>query len=306
MNVILPPALTQEARIAIISPAGPIETKRLKAGIRQLEVWGFRPQLMKSTGGKKGYLAASDEERLADLITAFSDDSIDAVYCARGGYGSGRLLEKVPFELIRNNPKPFIGFSDVTALNWAIFAKTGLVTFSGPTIREIGKSVPDETLNIFRTVLGLDQFNGQIHPVNFRLLKPGTAEGKLFPGCLSIIVTLLGTRFLPDLSGAILLIEDVAEKPYRIDRMLTHMKNAGVFSQISGLIIGSMVDCWTDKRSTDHLNLEDILLDLTSEYDFPIALGFPYGHHINRVTLPIGTDAELTDEGLEILQVPHL
>ncbi|MFH1733532.1 MAG: hypothetical protein ABIE92_02380 [bacterium] len=134
------------------------------------------------------------------------------------------------------------------------------------------------------------------------MLRPGSARGRLFPGCLSMIVTLLGTPFMPDLTGAILVIEDVAEKPYRIDRTLTHLKNAGILQKISGLVVGSMVDCWPETNRGQHLKLDDILLELTSDHPIPIGIGFPYGHHIDRVTLPIGVEAELSENGLDLLE----
>ena len=231
--------------------------------------------------------------------------SIKAIICSRGGYGSGRLLSQIPYNLIAANPKIFIGFSDVTALSWAIFSRTGLITFSGPTIGEIGDGLPEIAKRTFRAVIGSDKFpdslwNDSLHPI-----RPGSASGTLFPGCLSIIVTLLGTPYMPDLRGALLLIEDVGEKPYRIDRMLTQLKNAGILDQISALLVGTMQDCWPKKNRGHHLTLEEILLQLTASHPIPIYTGFTYGHHPDRLTLPIGAKAEISETGgLRLLEDP--
>ena len=291
--------------IAVISPAGPPDKKRFQAGLRELRRWGYEVATGKYADHKHAYFSGNDDERLEDLIWAFSDPSIKAIICSRGGYGSGRLLSRIPYDLVTANPKFFVGFSDVTALSWAIFAKTGLITFSGPTIGEIGDGLPEIALRTFQALIGPREPPDPLWNESLQPLKPGSAAGPLFPGCLSMIVTLLGTPYMPDLSGAILLIEDVGEKPYRIDRMLTHLKNAGILEQISALLVGTMQDCWPKKNRGHHLTLEEILLHLTASHPIPIYTGIPYGHHPDRLTLPIGARAEITEAGgLRLLEDP--
>jgi muramoyltetrapeptide carboxypeptidase len=290
----------------VISPAGPIESKRLLAGLKEIQSWGYSSFHSKHADGRNAYLSALDDHRLDDLIAAFTDPDIKAVLCSRGGYGSGRLLDRIPYDKIQQNPRIFVGFSDVTALNWAFYAKTGLVTFTGPTLGEIGNGLPEIAADSFLPLIGKGELPDPFFSGAITAVRPGSAEGRLFPGCLSIIVTLLGTPYLPDLHDGILLIEDVGEKPYRIDRMLTHLKNAGILDQISALLIGTMLDCWPRSRKKQHLPLEEILLDLTAAHPIPIFSGYPYGHHPDRLALPVGVNVGVSAEGsLRLLEKPH-
>lgn len=298
------PLLTGQA-VRVISPAGPAEKTRLEAGLGQLRRWGYRPEASRHAGGHHIYLSGPDPERLDDLIQAFSDPTVQAILCSRGGYGSGRLLSKIPFDLITSNPKIFVGFSDITALSWAFYARAGLVSFSGPIACEIGNGLPEPSQKSLLAIIGPGQPPDPIWKGALTTVRPGSASGSLFPGCLSIIVTLLGTPYLPDLEGAILLIEDVGEKPYRVDRMLNHLKNAGVLDRISALLVGSMTGCWPRGRRGNHLALEEILLELTSANPIPIYTGLPYGHHPNRITLPVGVRVEISEKGgLRLLEDP--
>jgi muramoyltetrapeptide carboxypeptidase len=303
--IIKPEPLKPGDVVAVISPAGPADEKRLHAGIRQLERRGLLVRPGDYAFGRRTYLAASDDERLSDLIAAFEDPSVKAVFCSRGGYGSGRLLQRIPYPLVAENPKLFMGFSDVTALNWAFFSQSGLVSFSGPTVCEIGDGLPDEASESFSRMIGLSAKLKILWQSNVSSLRRGCARGRLFPGCLSIIVTLLGTPYLPDLNDAVLVLEDIGEKPYRIDRMLTHLKNAGILDKIAALLIGEMRNCWPKTRRREHLPLKEILLDHTSDRPIPIYTGIPYGHQRNRITLPVGVPVEISEaKGLRLLESP--
>ncbi len=305
LKTIKPAPLSSDDRIAVISPAGPTEIKRLQAGLKEIRSWGYVSFHSKHADGKYGYLSAIDDHRLDDLIGAFLDPEVRAIFCSRGGYGSGRLLDPIPFDKIQENPKIFVGFSDITALNWAFYAKTGLVTFSGPTISEIGNGLPGIAESSFLPLVGKGELPDPFWSGEIEVVRSGSAKGRLFPGCLSIIVTLLGTPYLPDLQGCILLIEDIGEKPYRIDRLLTHLKNAGIFDQISALLVGTMLDCWPKGRKKQNLPLQEILLDLTASNPIPIFSGYPYGHHPNRLSLPVGVTVSLSENGeLKLLEDP--
>lgn len=302
-----PSPLEPGSTIAVISPAGPIAKKRLRAGVRQLQDWGYTVKLSESTRGRHGDFSAPDSVRLNDLVNTFSDPDVKAVFCSRGGYGSGRLLADIPYELIAENPKIFIGFSDTTVLNWTLFSQTGLITFSGPTVGEIGEGLPDGAKKSLFSAIVRSETDGRLCGEALSPLRSGSVTGPLFPGCLSLIVTLLGTPYLPDLTGAILVIEEINEKPYRVDRMLTHLKNAGVLDRISALLVGRMVNCWPASSRGKHLPLAEILLDLTSSNPIPIYVGLSYGHLRDRLTVPVGTQVEISEtDGLRLLESPLL
>jgi len=302
--ILKPQPLKPGDTIAVISPAGPADKRRLQAGLKNLNQRGYKVVPFPSADGRYAYFSAQDPQRLEELTRSFTDPDVKAIFCSRGGYGSGRLLDLIDYRIVAENPKLFIGFSDVTALNWAFFTKTGLVSFSGPTVCEFGDGLSPATAGSFNELVSSTTAPEVIWDGSLNAIRPGKATGRLFPGCLSIIVSLLGTPYLPDLTGALLIIEDVGEKPYRIDRMLTHLKNAGIFDKISALIIGSMVDCW-QKKSDNEISLEEIVLDLTSSHSIPVYSGIPYGHHIERITLPVGVQAEISAEnGLRLLEDP--
>ncbi len=304
-RLIKPAPLQPGSRIAVISPAGPSEVTRLEAGIATLASWGYSVKVGKHARDRHAFFSARDDERLRDLKRAFSDPAVSMVMCSRGGYGSSRLLDSVPYVAIAENPKLFVGFSDLTALNWALFARSRLVTFTGPLVNEIGDGLPEFTLRSFRDAIGPAKLAKGLWQGPLRAIRPGTASGRLFPGCLSIIVTLIGTPYLPDLNGAILLLEDVDEKPYHIDRMLVHLKNAGILDRISGLIVGRMVKCWPRSQRRANPPLEDILLELTASNAVPVFFDLPYGHHPERLTLPVGVRVEVSAEkGLRLLEDP--
>jgi muramoyltetrapeptide carboxypeptidase len=304
-RVIKPKPLLPGKRVAIISPAGPADDARLESGLRELVRWGLPLKTGSHARGRYAYLSGRDPERLDDLLNAFADPMVKAIFCSRGGYGTGRLLRKIPFDVIADNPKVFVGFSDVTALNWAIWKNTGLITFSGPTVCEIGSGLPDTAKRNFLGMIGPGPTPDPIYAGPFKVVRPGSAKGILLPGCLSMIVTLLGTPFLPKMDGAILVIEDIDEKPYRVDRMLNHLKNAGVLQKLSALVTGGFVGCWPKIKSNDQLPLEEILLEVTAPHPIPVYTGLPYGHFPDRLTLPVGAKVSLSErEGLRLLEEP--
>jgi muramoyltetrapeptide carboxypeptidase len=302
---IKPAPLLPGKTIAVVSPAGPSEPARLEGGVQALTHWGYKVKVGKFAPGRQAFFSGSEVERQHDLIAAFKDPSVRAIMCTRGGYGSNRLLSTLPYDLIAEHPKIFIGFSDLTALNWALFKHSGLVTFTGPLANEMGEGLPQMTLEALFRQIGPGEFNKSLWRGPLTVLRPGKASGPLYPGCLSIIVTLLGTPYLPDLKGAILVLEDIDEKPYQVDRMLWHLKNAGVFDKISALVMGRMIKCWPKSRRRSQLTLAEMLLELTASRPLPIYLDLPYGHHPERLTLPVGVRARISpEEGLILLEDP--
>jgi muramoyltetrapeptide carboxypeptidase len=260
--------------------------------LSRLKHSGYRVKLSPSVFGEYGFLSADDETRIRELHGCFLDPEIDAVFSSRGGTGTGRLLERVDANLIASSRKPFLGFSDTTALQWMIFAQTEFITYSGPLTVEWDDSLSEATRAQAWKVLGgnesgnlIDSFkNGRVNRIEL-LRGQGQIEGCLLPGNLAMITTLLGTPYFPDLTGKILMIEDVSESPYRFDRMLFHLRNAGALQKLFGLIVGDFG--WSGDEG-EFESQRQSLLDATRGTDYPIMVNLPYGHGRDRMTLPVG------------------
>ncbi len=292
--ILKPPPLEPEDTIGIVSPSGRVKGKDLQGGIEYLRQRGYKVKVGKSAYGSKGYLAGGDDQRAQDINDMFCDPEVKAIFASRGGYGSTRILDKIDYDLIRRNPKIFVGFSDTTALQLSIFRYTGLVTFSGVLAAVDMKDakmngLTEKTLWDLLTKGRIDIIEG------LEIMKGGSAEGKLLGGCLSIMCSLLGTAYQPDLKGAILFLEDVDEAPYRIDRMLTQLSLSGLLQQVSGIILGQFQDCFDRDESSEveELSLKDMVDDLMCDLNIPILSDLPYGHFASRVVLPIGVNARI-------------
>ncbi|MBU1638701.1 LD-carboxypeptidase [bacterium] len=290
--MLLPRALPAKGLIGICSPAGPVKQDKLERAVRRIERSGYRVKLAPNVFGKHGYLSASDEERLSDLHQLFLDPEVDAVFCSRGGYGTSRLLEKADATLIANSRKPFLGFSDTTALQWMIYAETGFVTYTGPLAVEWDDLVSEAACDHAWRVLTQTETGNLFaafpseSPQRFELLKGrGELHGVLMPGNLAMITTLCGTPYLPDMQDKILFIEDISESPYRFDRMLFQLRNAGILKKLRGLIVG---DFGWDGKEGEYEMQRQCLLDVTRGYSYPIMINLPYGHGRDRLTLPVG------------------
>ncbi len=213
------------------------------------------------------------------------DQDIKAVFCARGGYGSLRLLENIQYPLIKKLPKIIVGYSDITALLMAIHAKTGLVTFHGPMVRELISGNHENSETLFQLLTSSKPT--KLYLSDCTVLVPGKATGPLIGGNLSLICHLIGTPFLPPFDGCILFIEERGEVVYRLDRMLTHLALSGLLQKISGLIAGQFEACG------DMADISQLLTDTISEFGIPLVSGFPIGHGKRNITLPLGVPAEL-------------
>jgi muramoyltetrapeptide carboxypeptidase len=283
--IIIPRRLSPGELIGVISPAGPVDVSDLKPGLDLLASRGFRVREAAHLYDRNDYLAGHDEGRLSDLHAMFEDEEIAAVLCARGGYGTMRLLDRIDYDLIRDHPKIVVGYSDITALLMAIYKQIGLIGFHGPMVRGLS-SVSEDSIEGLLGILSSDQ-PVSFDPMEGTCLISGKAEGPLMGGNLSLICHLVGTPFLPSLEGAILFIEDRGEPLYRIDRMLTHLSLAGQLKGIAGLIAGEFLDCG-DPSAIDRL-----LMALASDLNIPLITGFPAGHGRNNLTLPLGMPAQL-------------
>jgi muramoyltetrapeptide carboxypeptidase len=308
-----PPRLAPGARVALVAPAGPLlETDDLTRAEALCRALDYGPVLAPAAGRRYGYLAGSDDERLADLNTVIRDPTVDAIWCIRGGYGSTRILDRVDFDALARRPRPLIGFSDVTALLIGALSRAGVVAFHGPVARA---SMPAFTRTHFERVLTgttpagrlgrLAEPAGVLIPRQDRIVSlcSGVAEGPLIGGNLTLLQCLIGTPFFPDLAGAILFVEDVGEDLYRVDRMLAHLRMAGALRGLAGVVVGR----FTELRRHMHdgaLGFDEVLATYFGPLRIPVAYGFPIGHIDDQWTLPLGVRARL-DAGageLELLE----
>jgi muramoyltetrapeptide carboxypeptidase len=275
---------------------------RLEKGIAYLKCRGFEVRSGANVLSAEGYFAGADDARADDLNSMFADPEIDAIVCARGGYGSARILERVDYPLVRRSPKIFVGYSDVTALSMAFFEKARLLTFAGPMVAPDLHEQPDAlTEASFWNMLMRPLTGRRLNAGDARALREGTAQGRLLGGNLAVLVTLLGTAFEPNWEGSILFLEDVGENVYRIDRMLNHLKLAGVLARIKGVILGRFNAIPEDVPNRD---LTDVFRDAFLPLGVPVLNGIPFGHAMPKITLPMGATINL-DAGRKRIAVLH-
>ena len=304
---ILPLRLHPGARVALLAPSGPLlERDYLARGIELCRALGFEPVLMPNAAKAHGYLAGTDAERLGDLNLALTDPAFDAVWCLRGGNGMNRIIDQVDFAGFAAKPRPVIGYSDITVLLNALTTETGIVTFHGPMARSAMPAFSRNHFDLVLTQTGVPGRLGRVRadpgvlvPERGRIVTviPGRATGRLVGGNLTLLQALIGTRYFPDLGGAILFLEDVGEDLYRIDRMLGHLRLAGVLDALAGVAIGHFSRM---RRATFEggFGLDDVLRTYFASRHIPVAHGFPIGHLAEQWTLPLGVMAELdADEG---------
>jgi muramoyltetrapeptide carboxypeptidase len=293
-----PPGLRPGDRIAVIAPAGPFDRPSLEGGLRVLAE-RYRPVFDEGCFARTRYLAGDDTRRLDELTAALSDDAVKAVVAARGGYGTLRLLAGLgpKLQAAGFSPKPVVGFSDITALHAALQA-AGWVSIHGPGVTQLG-SQPATVVD--RLVHLLESSSVPVPPLQGTPLSGGVVEGPLLGGNLSLFTRLLGTRHLPPLDGAILLIEDVGERPYRLDRMWTHLALAGVFERVRGLALGEFTGC--EEPDADY-GSADVLAALVAETGLPCVGGLPVGHGAVNAPVPLGCRARLDGSAgtLEMLE----
>lgn len=298
MKAIKPKKLQKGDLIGIISPASSVDDpSRLENGVKYIERMGYSVIVGKNVGKFNGYLAGSDRERLDDLHSMFSDKKVKAVFCLRGGYGAARLLDKIDYKLIRNHPKIFTGYSDISALQLAMFYKTGLITFAGPmTGVDFYEDVSSFTEEMFWTLLTSSKKFGRIkNPDDEHILSLNTssANGRIVGGNLSVIAGLIGTPYFPELKDKILLIEETGEMPYRIDRMFNQMRLSGMFKGIRGVVIGSFRECNELDPNKKTLTLGEVITDYLSPLKIPVVYNFRHGHLKDNITVPVGANIRI-------------
>ncbi len=286
--------------IGMATPGSYVPDSALEKAVRNAEGMGFRVKLAKNIRAKRGYNAGTDAQRLEDLHGLFADKEVAGIWCARGGYGCTRLLPLLDFSLIRRNPKVIMGYSDVTALLSAIFQETGLITFHGPVAAAelpsyartqvaamLMEGRPDLTIRM-PEVLSSQKKPG----IESRTISGGTAQGVLAGGNLSILASMAGTPHAPDFTDRIVFFEDVEERPYRIDRMLTQLRQACNLEKAAGIALGVFIDCLPED-DVPSLSLMEALEDRLSQLGMPVAYGLPIGHVSNQCVVPVGVTAQL-------------
>ena len=287
-----PPLLRPGDPIAVVAPASPPRSlANYRNGLDHLrDLYDVRSAW--SPGRERGYLAAPDAERVRSLEAAIADPEIRGIICVRGGYGCLRLLPHLDWVLADAHPTLLVGYSDVTALHLAYYARAGWGGLSGPVATEWHK-LDNDSLQSYRRLAEGD--TPSLHTSSLSPLRPGTATGPLLGGNLSVLINLLGTPFAPEWDDAILVLEDIAEAPYRIDRMLGHLDQAGVLAAVNGVVLR---DFGTDHQSPDPptLSLETVFDDYFGDRSYPVATQLPYGHLLPRCTLPIGTPVQLSTD----------
>ena len=318
LTAVKPPRLKEGDTIGLVTPATYLTEEQLRQAVEQLAQLGFKARYTSNMLVRKGYLGGTDQQRADDINQFFADDSIDGIVCGRGGYGSARILPYLDYDVIKNHPKVFIGYSDITAMLYAIYKKTGLVCFHGP----MGTSdYNDFTTKYFNEVLidpssSLTYQNPTVEPViplaadggemgseasvamtnPLITLAPGTAEGILIGGNLTLVTSLCGTSYDMDMRGKLVFLEEVGEAPYRIDRMLTQLLlDPSKLPAAAGVVLGVFSDCEAEDESKS-LSLAQVLYDRLTGLGIPVLYGLSFGHIKQNATLPVGVQARLEAE----------
>lgn len=293
VKTIKAPALRQGSKVGLLAPASSFSHGDFLSGAQRLREMGYEPVYSEDIFSRDLYFAGSAERRTREFNELWDRDDIAALICVRGGYGSNYLLDKLDFNKVALQPKILIGCSDITSLLTAITDRTGLVTFHGPMV---AKDIAAQTLEFSswtNALYGATEWN--IPTNDLQVLRPGEAKGQLYGGCLSILVASFGTPYEIQTDNKILFIEDIAEKPFRIDRMLMQLKLAGKLERIRGFIFGEMLDCLPPKGET--YTLKQVIMRILDAYNVPIVYGLKSGHVTGgNITLPIGVQAELVAE----------
>ena len=301
-NTVKPKRLRPGMSVGLVTPASNVpEDQELHAAMDLVRSLGFSAEPAANLFSRTQYLAGTDQQRADDLNAMFADTDIDAIFCVRGGYGSGRLLRYLDYDMIAANPKVIMGYSDITSILNAIYLRTGLVTFHGPIA---GGNFSNYTYEQYKKVLieptqiarigEPPEFETRPGVVDWKnrltTIVSGVAEGHLVGDNLSLMVTLLGTPFEPQFEGAILFLEDVDEPPYSVDRMLTHLWMAGKLEQVAGIVLGKFTD---DGYDSNTFSMEEVLRDRLEPLGIPTLRGAMIGHIEDKTVVPLGVRARL-------------
>jgi muramoyltetrapeptide carboxypeptidase len=288
--IVKPRALRLGDTIGVVAPAAAVEPAHLERGVAALTAMGYRVKVSRRALDRTGILAGSDTARAAELMAFFADPEVKAIFAARGGYGCGRLLPLLDFAMIARTPKVFVGYSDETYLLNALVERVGLVAFHGPMVAmDLARGLnPAARTHLARLLAGetlTDGLQGRT------TLRPGTAEGPLIGGCLTVVVAMIGTPWEPLLDGRILFLEDTGEKAYRIDRMLTQLKQSGALGRVAGIVFGAIQPA--DGSTRERELIDHFLAEEVADLACPVLAGIEAGHGSEHFALPMGLRVRL-------------
>jgi muramoyltetrapeptide carboxypeptidase len=306
-KTILPKPFQKGDLVGLISPsAATAERIQFDFAKESLEAMGLKVKLGENLKNRRGHLAGTDEERAKDLNGMFADEAVKAVICIRGGSGAARILDKIDYKSIQKNPKPLLGYSDITALHCAIYSQTGLITFHGPNgtgswnsfnVGQFERMFFEKALMQFEN----EQVKGDdliVKQNRIQVIRPGKAKGRILGGNLTVLTAISGTPYYPDFKDAILFIEDISEDPYKIDRMMSTLKLNGTLGKIKGFIFGQCTDC-TPGGGYGSLTLDDIFDDYILPLNIPAYKGAMIGHVAKQFIVPNGAEVEMdSDKGV--------
>ncbi|MCO1594220.1 LD-carboxypeptidase [Micromonospora sp. RHAY321] len=295
-RVLRAPALAPGDRVRVVSPGGTPNPANMARGIEILRSWGLEVELGAHVFARYGYLAGTDEQRLADLNAAFNDPGVRGVFAARGGYGTQRIVDRIDVAGIRRDPRVVVGFSDITSIHGRLWRETGLVTFYGPMVNwSDSRTGPESAEALRQAVMTTAPVTITRDPAETAapVLVPGRATGPLLGGCLTLISTSLGAADAPAFDKAILFFEDVDEAPYSIDRMLTELRRVGVLSRVAGVVIGQITN---SVGGPDEWDAAAVLKDRLYDLGVPVLGGLRLGHGNGQLTVPLGSRATIDAE----------
>ena len=305
-KLLKPERLCPGDTVGLVAPASaPPDPKAVDRAAVALEEYGFEPKLGKNVRARLGFLAGTDRARAADLMAMFADKKVKAIVCLRGGYGSARILDRLDYAVIRRNPKIFSGYSDITSLHFALLKKAGLVSIHSPMLNgELADpKIPEFTRKSFFRLVMEAKPAGSICAgcagKTISVLRGGRAEGRLIGGNLTLICASLGTPFQPSFKGKILFFEDVSERPFRLDRSLTQLLNAGILLQVAGIAVGVNKNCRDPNAKPGgeyRQSAADVVKERLSQLRVPVVTGLPFGHVDLNATIPVGVTAKLDGE----------
>ncbi|RLQ86759.1 LD-carboxypeptidase [Planomicrobium sp. Y74] len=301
----LPKRLKKGDTVGVIAPSSPPNQENLEKALPFLEELGLKVKMGKSVKAKYGYLAGDDDARLADLHEMFEDPEVAGIICAGGGYGAARYADRIDYAMIKENPKVFWGYSDITFLHTAIGQFSDLVTFHGPMLAsDVGKDTFHERSGrMFGQIFGPFElfYSEEIAPLT--TLRGGVAEGELVGGNLSLIRSSIGTKCDLDVAGKILLIEDIDETPYQVDEMLNHLKMARKLEQVAGIVVGDFKNA-EPKEPEKSLSLDHVLGHYLGNLNVPVVKGFKIGHCEPHFSVPLGVKARLDADNKTLTILP--
>lgn len=298
--------LKADSTIGVVAPAGPYSDEGVfRKALESIQMLGFNIVLGSSVHKKDGYLAGSDYDRAEDINSFFCRTDIDGIICLRGGYGTLRILNKIDFKAIKKNPKVFVGYSDITAIHIAIKNKCNMVTFHGPMLySDFGKEMDNYSrCSFLRAVTTSDPYGELKNPEGtekIKVLLPGSATGKMVGGNLTVIISTIGTPYEINTRDKMLLMEEVGEEPYRVDRMLTQLLLCGKLQECSGIILGQWTRC-SPEEPEKSLSLIEVFYDRLSSLGIPILYNVAFGHEKTKATIPLGVKGTITGDGRFII-----